>query len=91
MHGMFEITKDNKILCKGLNSQGYTILKNVRKQKRRLTDKEVQAVLRNNPIFIDENVEDKVEISREDLLNLCNNIVEIYQSDCQKHFEEENE
>lgn len=91
MHGMFEITKDNKILCKGLNSQGYTILKNVRKQKRRLTDKEVQAVLRNNPIFIDENVEDKVEISREDLLNLCNNIVEIYQSDCKKHFEEENE
>lgn len=81
IHGMFELEDSGKILCSGLNSQGYSKLKDVRKLRRKLNEKDLQIILRNNPIFADENVEDKIAVSSDELTYICKNIARIYENE----------
>lgn len=81
IHGMFELGDSGEILCSGLNSQGYSKLKDVRKLRRKLNEKDLQIILRNNPIFADENVEDKIAVSSDELTYICKNIARIYENE----------
>lgn len=81
IHGMFELEDNGEILCSGLNSQGYSKLKDVRKLRRKLNEKDLQIILRNNPIFADENVEDKIAVSSDELTYICKNIARIYENE----------
>ncbi len=81
IHGMFELEDSGEILCSGLNSQGYSKLKDVRKLRRKLNEKDLQIILRNNPIFADENVEDKIAVSSDELTYICKNIARIYENE----------
>lgn len=81
IHGMFELEDSGEILCSGLNSQGYSKLKDVRKLRRKLNEKDLQIILRNNPVFADENVEDKIAVSSDELTYICKNIARIYENE----------